>query len=71
MRRDHQKGLKECLARQIRASNVVSIVGGMYAAHSEWIDYKMDESVRMRGSIIDMRPWGQERMPQKLQNIAE
>ncbi len=43
----------------------------MYAAHSEWIDYEMDEAVRMGKSIIGVRPWGQERMPQKLQNIAD
>jgi len=66
-----KKGLKECLTRQIRPANVVIILGGMYAAHSEWIDYEMDEAVRMGKSIIGVRPWGQERMPQKLQDIAD
>lgn len=35
------------------------ILAGMYAAHSEWIDYEISEAVRMGKFIIGVRPWGQ------------
>lgn len=42
----------------------------MYVAYSEWIDYEIDEAVRMGKYIIGVKPWGQERIPQKIQNNA-
>ena len=38
-------------------------MAGMYAAHSEWIKYEINESVRMGKVIIGVRPWGAERVP--------
>lgn len=63
-------GLKKCLTRQISPATGVIIISGMYAAHSGWIDYEIDESVRMDKVIIGLRPWGQERVPQKIQDCA-
>jgi len=65
-----KKGLKECLTRQIRPVQGVIILAGMYAAHSEWIDYEIDEAVRMGKIIIGVHPWGQERTPTKIQEAA-
>jgi hypothetical protein len=42
----------------------------MYAAHSDWIDHEIDEAVRMGKTIIGVKPWGQERIPQKIQDAA-
>jgi MTH538 TIR-like domain (DUF1863). len=42
----------------------------MYATYSEWIDYEIDEAVRMGKVIIGVKPWGQERVPVKIQNNA-
>ena len=64
------KGLKDCLTAQIRPSQGVIILAGMYAAHSGWIDYEIDEAVRMGKTIIGVRPWGQERTPIKVQEAA-
>ena len=66
-----KKGLKECLTRQMRPTNGIIILAGMYAAHSDWIDYEIDEAVRMGKTIIGVRPWGQERTPQKIQDVAD
>ena len=65
------RGLKECLTRQIRPAHVVIILAGMYAAHSEWIDYEIDEALRMGKPIIGVKPWGQERTPKKVQDAAD
>jgi hypothetical protein len=64
------KGLKEGLTRQISCAQGVIILAGMYAAHSDWIDYEIDEAVRMKKVIIGVRPWGAERVPVKVQNAA-
>jgi hypothetical protein len=65
------KGLKAALTRQINPSQVVVILAGMYAAHSDWIDYEIDEAIRMGKAIVGVRPWGQERTPIKVQNAAD
>ena len=48
----------------------VIILSGMYAAHSDWIDYEIDEAKRMGKTIIGVQPWGQEKVPVKIQNAA-
>lgn len=62
--------LKQRLTNKIALSNVVIILAGMYAVYSEWIDYEIDEAVRMGKYIIGVRPWGQERIPVKIQDNA-
>lgn len=62
--------LKTALTNQINPSSIVIVIGGMYAAHSEWIDYELDESIRLSKKIIGIRPRGQERIPSKLTNNA-
>lgn len=64
------KKLKEALTRQINPSSVVIIISGMYAAYSDWIDYEIDEAVRLNKTIIGVKPWGQERIPKKIQDNA-
>ena len=65
-----KKELREKLTNKIALSNVIVVVSGMYAAYSEWIDYEIDEAVRMGKYIIGVKPWGQERIPVKIQNNA-
>ena len=63
--------LKEDLTAQIRPASCIIILSGMYAAHSEWIEYEIKEAVRMGKYIIGVRPWGQERVPLIVQNNAD
>ena len=63
-------GLKAGITRQISPAQAVIILGGMYAAHSAWIDYEISEAVRMGKTVIGVRPWGAERIPQTVQNAA-
>ena len=57
------KGLSEGMTRQINPSQIVVILGGMYVAHSEWIEYEISEANRLEKPIVGVRPWGQERIP--------
>jgi len=55
----------------MRPAQGIIILAGMYAAHSGWIDYEIDEALRMGKTIIGVKPWGQERTPVKIQDAAD
>lgn len=63
-------GLAAGITRQINPSQAVLIIAGMYAAHSGWIDYEIGEAKRLNKRIIGIRPWGQERVPVKVQEAS-
>lgn len=67
---NNTKKLKEQLTEQIRHANVVIIIAGMYTNHSYWIQYEIDEAVRMEKKIIAIKPHGNTYMPTNLQNVA-
>jgi len=64
------KGLSEGMIRQIRPAHVVLVIGGMYAAHRDWIDFEITQAQRMGKIIIGIKPWGQERVPLVVQNAS-
>lgn len=64
------KGLSDGMTRQISPAQGVIILAGMYASHSAWIDYEINQAVRMGKVIIGVKPWGQERIPVNVQNAA-
>uniref|UniRef100_A0A2A4Z6N2 Nuclease n=1 Tax=OCS116 cluster bacterium TaxID=2030921 RepID=A0A2A4Z6N2_9PROT len=59
------------ITNQINPAQIVIILGGMYANHSDWIDYEISEAARLRKIIIGVRPWGQERVPLIVQNASD
>lgn len=63
--------LRARLRNQIAASSCVIVVSGMYSAYSKWIDYEIDTAVDLGKPIIGIRPWGQGRVPIKIQNNAD
>lgn len=63
-------GLSRGMTRQINPSQIFILLGGMYAAHSNWIDYEISEAQRMGKTIIGVKPWGQERVPIAVQNAS-
>ena len=62
--------LREELSQQIRGCNAIIVVAGMYTYYSEWINYEIDEALRMKKPIIGIKPWGNQRMPTKIQQNA-
>ncbi|MBG9941009.1 TIR domain-containing protein [Brevibacillus formosus] len=63
--------LKNALEAQIKPASIVIILAGMYAAHSDWIDFEIDTAVSYEKYIIGVKPWGQERIPTKVSNNAD
>lgn len=62
--------LKQKLYNRISNSSCVIILSAMYAKYSRWIDFEIDTAVAMDKPIIGIRPWGQERVPIKIQDNA-
>lgn len=66
-----KKQLKSALDSQIKPASIVIVLAGMYAAHSNWIDYEIDTAVSSSKYIIGVKPWGQERIPKKVSDNAD
>lgn len=59
------------LEKQIRPVNCVLIIGGMYAAHSEWILTEIEIAKSFKKPIIGIYPWQQQKMPIVVQESAD
>lgn len=62
--------LKQKIRDRISFCSCVIILSGMYVAYSDWIDFEIDTAVAMGKPIVGVKPWGQERIPSKVQNNA-
>jgi len=67
---DTSAQLTKKLLDQMNPTQVVIVLAGMYAAHSDWTQFEIDEAKRLKKPIIGVRPWGQERIPQAVQDAA-
>lgn len=66
-----RKTLLEALRRQIKPVNCVLILSGMYVAHSYWIQKEIDMAMEYDKPIIGVKPWGQERIPKAVSDVAK
>ena len=64
------KELKIALRNRISNSSCIIVLSGMYANYSKWIDYEIDTAIEMHKPIIGVKPWGQERIPKKIQDFS-
>lgn len=67
---DTEDDLKEKLKKQIRPVNAVLIIAGMYALYSDWIKFEIEFAEKISKPIIVIKPRGQEKVPDYLQEIA-
>lgn len=67
---DQETLIKE-LEEQIRPVNCVLILSGMYVAHSFWIQKEIDISLEYDKPIIGIKPWGHERVPKAVSDVAK
>ena len=63
--------LRQALNRQIRPINCFLVVSGMYVYHRRWIQEEIDIALSFGKPIIGLIPWGQERVPMEVQNVAK
>ena len=62
--------LKEKLRNRISSASCIVVLAGMYATYSKWIDFEIETAQSMNKPIIGVKPWGQERVPLKIQNAS-
>lgn len=65
-----QRDLEEELRQQIRPVQCVVVLAGMYAAHSDWIQFEIDYAKSLSKPILGIIPWGAERTPLSVQQAA-
>jgi hypothetical protein len=63
--------LHSMIQQQIRPVNCFLLLGGMYAAYSNWISHEIDLAKRYNKPIIAIYPYGSERMPLRVQEAAD
>ena len=63
--------LAEALQNQMRPTQVVLIISGMYAAYRKWIQYEIDLAAHWNKPIIGIRPRGSERTPTAVSSVAK
>lgn len=64
------KEIKDAITRKIRPANVVLVIAGMYYNYRKWMQYEMDEAVRLNKPIIAIYPYGSIKMPEELSSIS-
>ena len=55
----------------IRQSQIVIILSGMYVSYRDLIQYEIEKAYETGNYIIGVKPWGNERMPQIVQDKAD
>jgi hypothetical protein len=63
--------LTAALDEQIRQSQCVLIISGMYVNHSFWIQTEIDIASGYQKPIIGLIPRGQEKTPKAVQDVAK
>jgi hypothetical protein len=66
---DRRKLLEE-LEDQIRPVHVVIVISGIYVSHRYWIQKEIEIALRYGKPIVGVKPWGQQRTPQLIQEVA-
>lgn len=62
--------LKEELQDQIRPTQCVLVLGGVYVSYSSWIQYEINYAKSLGKPIIGIKPWSSQRTPQAVSQAA-
>ena len=63
--------LIQALHNQIRPTDAVIILAGMYVPYSGWIQKEIDIAHEMKKPIIWIAPWGSQKIPKAVQDAAD
>jgi len=66
-----KKELIQALYNQIRPTNIVIILAGMYVPYREWIQKEIDIALELGKPILGVLPWGAQRIPRAIQDYAD
>lgn len=63
--------LEQELYHQIRPTNIVIILAGMYVSYRRWIQKEINIALKMDKPMIGIMPWGSQGIPQAVQDAAD
>lgn len=65
------EALREALRNQMRPTNCILIISGMYVAYRDWIQHEIDVAAEWGKPIIGIRPRGNKRPPKAVTSVAD
>ena len=63
--------IADAIDRKINPVGCVLVISGMYASYREWMQYEIDKAVEMKKPIIGIKPWGQQKIPNAVSDVAD
>lgn len=54
--------IKRVLSDKIKNADIVIGLAGVYASHSDWMEWELDKALEHETPIIGVIPWGQQRV---------
>ncbi len=68
---DSASYIKQALKKKITDSDIVLVIAGVYATHSEWISWELETASRNNVPIVGVVPFGAERISTVVQEYAD
>ena len=65
------EALAQALRNQIRPTNCVLVIPGMYVAYRDWIQHEIDVATEWGKPIIGIKPRGRARVPAAVSSVAD
>ena len=63
--------IRTMITNKIKPAQIVIVISGMYGAYSDWMQYEIDEAVRMGKPILGVYPYGQTYAPTAVTRVAD
>jgi hypothetical protein len=60
--------VKANITKRLEQSDVVLAIAGIFASHSDWMQWEMDKAKGLGLNVIGVVPWGQEHISQEVYN---
>lgn len=60
--------IKHKIENNIKCSSNVIVISGIYASHSDWIEWEFNKAIQHNKEIIAIKPWGNVNLPAFISN---
>ena len=64
------KKIAKSITNKIAPSQITIVISGMYVTYKDWIQYEINESVRMGKPILAIIPWGNKNIPKAISDVV-
>ena len=63
---DNAAVVKANITKRLQNSDVLLAIAGLFASHSDWMQWEMDKAKEIGLNVIGVIPWGQEHISQQV-----